>query len=224
MQVLRRLPAPVTAEQLADETGVSPRTLYRDIETLRGLGAVIDGAAGFGYTLIEDAQLPPLAFDDEEIEALVLGLREVMAVGDPDLAASADAALGKLAARLPASQSHRLKHAVLNARRFDKPPAPTVNARKLRNAIWNENHIRFSYRDADGNSTKREVKPLGIVLFEASHCLLAYCLLRDGFRAFRLDRMEALDVSEISFRPHRIALLREFKASIAASARLRASE
>ena len=68
MQALRRLPSPVTAEQLADDTGVSPRTLYRDIETLRGLGAVIDGAAGFGYTLIEDAQLPPLAFDTEEIE------------------------------------------------------------------------------------------------------------------------------------------------------------
>lgn len=222
MQALRRLPSPVTAEQLADDTGVSPRTLYRDIETLRGLGAVIDGAAGFGYTLIEDAQLPPLAFDTEEIEALVLGLREVMAVGDPDLAASAEAALTKLGARLPATQSHRLKHAVLTAHRFDRPPAPTVAARALRTAIWEERQVRFAYRDAKGDSTEREVKPLGIVFFQSSHCLLAYCLLRDGFRAFRLDRMDALEVTQTSFRPHRTSLLREFKQEME-SARLRAS-
>ena len=54
---------------------MTPRTVYRDIDALRGLGAVIDGAAGFGYTLIEDAALPPLSFDSDELEALVLGLR-----------------------------------------------------------------------------------------------------------------------------------------------------
>lgn len=85
MMALRRLPAPVTAGDLARETGVSQRTLYRDIDTLRGLGAVIDGEAGFGYTLIEDAHMPPLNFADDEIEALVLGLREVAGIGDPAL-------------------------------------------------------------------------------------------------------------------------------------------
>lgn len=74
MQALRSLSAPVTANKLAEATGVSPRTLYRDIDTLRELGAVIDGEAGFGYTLIEDAHLPPLGFKNDELEALVLGL------------------------------------------------------------------------------------------------------------------------------------------------------
>jgi predicted DNA-binding transcriptional regulator YafY len=50
-----------------DETEVSLRTIYRDIDALRGLGAVIDGEAGFGYTLIEDAALPPLGFTDDEL-------------------------------------------------------------------------------------------------------------------------------------------------------------
>ena len=62
---------------------VSIRTIYRDIDALRGLGAVIDGEAGFGYTLIEDATLPPLGFEDDELEALVLGLRDVAIIGDP---------------------------------------------------------------------------------------------------------------------------------------------
>ena len=83
MQALRNTAPPATAAGLAQTLGVTPRTIYRDIEGLRSLGAVIDGAAGFGYTLIEDAALPPLSFADEELEALVLGLREVGEVGDP---------------------------------------------------------------------------------------------------------------------------------------------
>lgn len=77
MQTLRRLSPPVTAQSLASEMNVSLRTIYRDIDSLRGLGAVIDGEAGFGFTLVEDTALPPLGFEDDELEALVLGLRDV---------------------------------------------------------------------------------------------------------------------------------------------------
>lgn len=210
MQALRSLPSPVTAAQLAAETGVSERTLYRDIDALRGLGAVIDGAPGYGYALIEDPSLPPLTFDDEELEALVLGLREVAAVGDPDLARAAGRTLTKLRARLPERQAHRLRHAVLTAHRFAAPPQPSVDARALRKAVWDERHIRFAYSDAAGRQTRREVQPLAIVFFEASHCLLAYCLLRQDFRAFRLDRMDALEVVQHSFRPERVTMLKQY--------------
>lgn len=210
MTALRRLPPPATAQDLAQETGVSERTVYRDIDSLRGLGAVIDGAAGYGYQLIEDAHLPPLGFDDEEIEALVLGLREVIAVADPALAEAADSALSKLRARLPERQAHRLRHAVLSAHRFDPPPAPTIDAGQLRKACWEERVVQFDYRDQAGAATHRAVKPLSITLFEASHCLMAWCLLREDYRAFRLDRMSALDVTDRSFRPERVPLLRSY--------------
>lgn len=222
MQALRSLPPPVTAAQLAFQTGVSDRTLYRDIESLRSLGAVIEGAAGFGYTLIEDASLPPLAFDDEEIEALVLGLREVRQVGDPALRDAAQSALSKLRSRLPQRQAHRLQHAVLSAHRFSALPEPTVDPRILRRAAWDEVQISFGYRDKSGAPTQREVKPLSIVHFEASHCLLAYCTLRSDFRAFRLDRMQDLVVTNRSFRPQRIVLLRAYLDQIGMSAEARA--
>ncbi len=216
MSALRRLPPPATARQLAEETGVSERTLYRDIDALRGIGAVIDGEAGFGYTLIEDAHLPPLGFHDEELEALVLGLREVRAVGDPALAQAAETALAKLRARLPQSQAHRLQHAVLNAHRFFPPPKPTIDTRVLRQACWEERVVGFDYSDKSGHFTRREVKPLSIVFFQSSHCLLAWCLLRQDFRAFRLDRMDRLEPSEQSFRPQRVPLLRDYMAQLKA--------
>jgi len=208
MQTLRQLPPPVTAEQLAQDLGVSGRTIHRDIDALRALGAVIDGAAGFGFTLVEDATLPPLGFGATELEALVLGLCEVQQKGDPDLADAARTALKKLRARLPKSQADRLQHAVLSAHSFAPPHAPTVDAAELRQATWDEREVGFDYVDAKGASTWRQVKPLGLVYFDNSSVLIAWCLLRRDFRVFRLDRMQGLEVTETSFRPHRVRLYR----------------
>jgi predicted DNA-binding transcriptional regulator YafY len=216
MQALRDLPAPATAQRLAQETGVSERTIYRDIDSLRGLGAVIDGEAGFGFTLVEDASLPPLGFVPEEIEALVVGLNEVMEVGDPALSKAAKSALNKLKSRLPEGQAHRLKHAVLSARRFEKPPLPGIDPAVLRQAAWEERTVAFHYADAQGARSVREADPLSIVFMKTAHCLLAFCHLRQEFRAFRLDRMSELSVTERSFRPRRIPMLRDFKAQLQA--------
>ena len=82
MDALRRHRRPVTAQELADEQAVSVRTLYRDIQTLIGLGAPIDGEAGIGYMLKPGFFLPPLMFTPEELEALVLGAQWVE--GQPD--------------------------------------------------------------------------------------------------------------------------------------------
>ena len=209
MQSLRRNAPPVTARQLADDTGVSLRTLYRDIEALRGLGAVIDGTAGYGYALTEDAALPPMMFEDEEIEAIVLGLREVQAVADPALAQSAQNALAKLQARLPGAQAHRLQYAVLHAQRVVRPPLPTIDVRALRQATWDERTIQLDYIDAEGRATTRRVDPLSIVFLKETHNLIGWCHLRQSYRNFRLDRMQNLLVTPISFRPRRVPMLRE---------------
>ncbi|MFL4469450.1 helix-turn-helix transcriptional regulator [Tateyamaria armeniaca] len=214
MQTLRRMTPPITAQSLAYEMDVSLRTIYRDIDELRGLGAVIDGEAGFGFTLIEDATLPPLGFEDDELEALVLGLRDVAAIADPALADAATSALVKIQARVPPKQAHRLQHAVLDARRFRCRDPIRIDVAALRQATWDEVSVRFAYRDANGTPTKRAVKPLGIVYFDETNILLAWCHLRQDFRTFRLDRMDDLAVTGDSFRPHRVSLLRDHLARL----------
>lgn len=210
MQALRSLPAPVTAAVLAQEMSVDPRTIYRDINTLRELGAVIDGEAGYGYTMIEDHALPPMGFENDELEALVLGLREVQEIGDPALSKAARQALTKLQARLPETQAHRLRHAALHVHHFREIPVPGIDVRELRRATWEELRVRFAYRDKSGAATVREADPLTISYFDQSHCLLAYCHLRKDFRAFRLDRMSGLEVLQTSFRPRRVPMLRDY--------------
>jgi predicted DNA-binding transcriptional regulator YafY len=224
MTTLRRLPSPVRAVQLAGELDVSLRTVYRDIEALRGLGAVIDGEAGFGYTLIEDATLPPLAFEDDELEALVLGLRDVSVIGDPALSKAAVSALAKLTARVPPRQQHRLQHAILDARRFFPPEPPRIDVANLRAATWEEETIAFSYVDARGAASEREVDPLGIIYMQDTNMLMAWCHLRTDFRVFRLDRMDDLRRTGKSFRPRRVPMLREYTARLRAEAQARAED
>ncbi len=209
MTALRTATPPVTAENLAHELSISIRTVYRDIDALRGLGAVIDGEAGFGFTLVEDASLPPLGFEDDELEALVLGLRDVAAIGDPALAKAARSALAKITSRVPARQQNRLEHAVLDAKRWVSPPMPVIDVARLRSATWEERAVGFSYQDRNGAATKRTVLPLGIVYMDSSSMLLAWCMLRKDYRTFRLDRMDDLNITDQSFRPRRVPMLRE---------------
>lgn len=223
MTALRRLTAPVRATELAQEMNVSLRTIYRDIEALRGLGAVIDGEAGFGYTLVEDAALPPLGFEDDELEALVLGLRDVAVIGDPALAKAAKSALAKISARVPPRQQHRLQHAILDARRFFRPATPQIDVSALRAATWEEETIRFAYVDGKGTASRREVDPLGIVYMQETNMLMAWCHLRRDFRVFRLDRMTELETTGQSFRPRRVPMLRDYTAKLRAEAQAMAA-
>lgn len=207
---MRRHRPPVTAARLAAAMEVSERTIYRDVETLRSAGALIDGAAGYGYTLTEDPALPPLLFTEEEIEALVLGLREVEEIGDAALAEAAATALSKLTAALPPRIAERFRHAVLTAHRSAPRPEPGVDPALLRRAAWEERAIDLHYRDVEGRETERRVWPLSIAYLDQANVLLAWCCLRADFRHFRLDRILAARPAEESFRPRRVPLLRQY--------------
>jgi predicted DNA-binding transcriptional regulator YafY len=218
LQTLRTCPAPVTAERLARETGVSLRTLYRDIDSLRTSGARIDGAAGYGYTLEEDPALPPQSFTRLEIEAVALGLKEVMQSGDADLADAARQALAKLVARLPERQQREAMHAALHIYRQERRVVPTDTARLLREACWDEVALDMTYVDEAGRRTQRRVLPLVVEYLDRVLVLIAWCRLRSAYRQFRLDRIEEVQPTGESFRPRRVSLIRDYVALVRADA------
>ena len=210
MQCLRTFPAPVKAHALSHELGVSLRPIYRDIESLRRSGALIDGEAGYGYTLQEDPALPPMMFSRDEMEALVLGLREVVQVADPVLAKAAENALSKLKASLPERMRAEFEHAVLYAKRFYCRPEISIDIEALRHATRNEQVLSIDYADAEDNRTQREIQPLAIVFFDRSLVVMAWCELRSDYRSFRIDRIIEMSVTDRSFRPRRVPMLREY--------------
>ena len=210
LQLLRTQPAPVTAARLAGLSGVSERAIYRDIAALRAAGAIIDGQAGYGYTLTEDATLPPQMLSRLEIEAVILGLTAVQAEGDADLAQAAAEALAKITAALPEQARHHARHAGLRAARVDPKPPLAIDPAAVRTAMWDERALQIDYADAEGRATERRIWPLSVVFFERVLIVLAFCTLRQDFRAFRLDRIRRLSITADSFRPRRAALLRQY--------------
>ena len=215
LQAMRVLPAPVTAARLAEETGVSLRSLYRDIDSLRAAGARIEGERGYGYRLTEDYSLPPQTFERTEIEALALGLAEVKHMGDPQLAAAASAVLAKVAATLPDDREQYLFHAVSHVYRPERR-YPAVDMVLLREACWQEQALAIRYLDRGGTPTERIILPLAIVYADRSLAVLAWCELRRDFRIFRPERMDEVALAGRSFRPRRAALLREHLAALEA--------
>jgi predicted DNA-binding transcriptional regulator YafY len=210
LQALRTLPAPVTAQRLSEETGVSVRSIYRDVESLRAAGAEIAGERGYGYCLVEDGTLAPQMFDRLEIEALVLGLAEVRHLGDPALARAAASVLAKVAATLPSARQQQLLHAVSQVHRFKDRYGPLPDMGRLREACWREEALTIGYTDQQGQATLRTIWPLAIAYLDQVLVVLAWCCLRQDFRKFIAGRIGAVEPAGSSFRPRRAQLLREY--------------
>lgn len=215
MDALRRLRQPVTAARLAAETGVSLRQLYRDIATLRAGGALIDGEAGLGYTLTEDTALPPQSFSRLEIEALLLAVSALRSLGDATLTRAGEDAMARIVATLPESQGRHAMHSTMRLfREIATRPDPRVDMDMLRQAMWDENSIVIDYLDLQDAATTREVWPLGLSYGDNHLMLLAHCKLRQDFRIFHVPRIQALRPGGASFRPRRVALVREYAACL----------
>jgi predicted DNA-binding transcriptional regulator YafY len=210
LNAFRMQPQPVTAARLAEETGVSERTLYRDIQALRAAGALIDGEAGTGYTMTEDPALPPQMFTRLEVEALVLGLSEVKMAGDPALAKAAAQAQAKIIATLPDRVQRQAIHAVTQTYRFDRRAPLPAHMQLLREAAWDERALDIAYRDLSGQVTQRRIWPLGTVFLDREVQCLAFCCLRQDFRRFKVQQMDRVTLTDDSFRPRRVPLLRAF--------------
>jgi predicted DNA-binding transcriptional regulator YafY len=183
-----------TAAVLAESLEVSERTVYRDIRDLVLSGVPIEGEAGVGYVLRKGFDLPPLMFTRTEIEALVLGTRVVSSWADPDLAKAAQSALDRISVALPDSLRERLVESRLYAPGFMVDTAVVERLRLLRGAVDERSKAWMAYRDASEADTERTVRPLGLAFFGNRWTLMAWCKLRDDFRAFRLDRVQDLRV------------------------------
>jgi len=188
-----------TARALAEDLAVSERTIYRDIRDLELSGVPILGEAGVGYALPRGYDLPPLMFNEEEIEALVLGARVVQSWGDPALRAAAGDVLAKVEAVVPAALRDRLSAASLFAPPVHVPRAVAAGLGELRTALRERRKIRFRYVDKAGAGSERTIWPLGLFFWGTTWSVAGYCELREGFRNFRADRVGELRLLDERF-------------------------
>jgi len=191
IHALRGRRSAITARHLAQTLQVSLRTVYRDVADLQLSGVPIEGEAGVGYMLRKGADIPPLMFTADELEALVVGTRFVRAFGGERLGRSATAALLKIEAVLPEELRERSQRTRIFAPQIDNRIESSGLIDELHAAIEQSRVLRLDYRDANGEISQREIEPLALAFWGGSWTLGAWCRLRRDFRNFRPDRIVA---------------------------------
>lgn len=195
----------ITADRLADSLGVSERAARRYVGILRETGILIESVRGpyGGYRLGRGQRFPPLMFSGVEALGLVMAVLD----GHHDAGNPADpvgSALGKLMRALPApvaAQAEAVRRATAPApdRAAARPDPGTTTT--LVHACSEHRRVRLDYRSEAGSEWVTEVEPWAVVVRHGRWYLLCRVPAKDVRRAYRIDRVRAVEVLADTFRP-----------------------
>lgn len=202
----------VTARELSERHGVGIRTIYRDIRTLEQSGVPIVTEEGRGYSLVEGYKLPPVTFTEEEANALITA-QQMLGNTEQSLADAYSSAITKIRATLRYTDKDKAELLSQRIHVRTKPKKPNTGGQliALQSAITNYQLCELSYKAYDGTPSQRSVEPFAMYNTTDNWILLAWCRLRKEFRAFRLDRMQEITISETRFEPHDYTLQQYFE-------------
>ncbi|WP_433941401.1 helix-turn-helix transcriptional regulator [Paenibacillus lautus] len=187
-----------TVRELADEFGLSVRTISRDLDELSGLGVPIYSVQGRGggYRLLQERMLPPISFTESEAIAIFFACQSLSYFSTLPFGEGAATALHKFYHYLPADikeQIDRLKDRVMIHSPFRPMSADILQT--LMQAVMVRQAVTISYRSSAGSS-QRHIQPIGLYASSGYWYCPAYCYTKKDIRQFRVDRMTAASPNE----------------------------
>ncbi len=204
----------VTAAEMAKKFDISIRTVYRDIRALEEAGIPIATEEGRGYSLIEGYRLPPVMFNEDEANALITAEQLVLKNKDASFVKNYQEAIIKIKSVL---QNNTKSKADLLSKRivFRQNPdsdRTSNHLSELQQALTNFNVARLHYLSLTDNTlTQRDVEPFAMYSTQDNWLLIAWCRLRKEYRAFRLDRIQRMEIYNTRFKPHPLTLEQYFE-------------
>lgn len=206
IQILRQASGAITASSLADKLEINVRTVYRDIAALQARQTPIEGSAGIGYILRKSYDLPPLNFDTEEVEAIIVGLSMLTRTGDKALQKAAS----RVANKIDAIDDNPV-HLYVSPYGVDDTLGHFLAP--IRTAIREAEAIQIEYQSLDDVCSSRKVLPIALVYFAEVNLLAAWCETRKDFRHFRIDRIQSIKPLTRFFQEERKSLLETWNAN-----------
>ena len=200
---------------LAEQLGVSLRTLYRDIDTLVASGIPIEGERGVGYILREPIFLPPLNLSHIELEALQFGMELAKRSSDKELNAAANSLLQKVHAVLPANKQGTNRRWPMSVYSTNLA-ADVQHLPVLRVAIANRRKVDLHYNSLAGVTSRRVVRPLQVEFWGQVWTCTAWCEARKDFRVFRVDHIEMVSLLDAAFEHEKGKRLEDYLLAIEA--------
>lgn len=203
----------VTARDIAEKHKVSIRTVYRDIRTLEKSGIPIVTEEGKGYSIMEGYKLPPVMFTEQEANALITAEQIIALNKDKSLTDQYKSAIEKIKAILKYAQKDKTQ--LLSERLDIRTPTEAEKTSnfliQLQIAITSYNIVQLNYLSLQNKQSDRKIEPFALIHTQENWILIAFCRLRDDFRAFRLDCMQSITNLEETFEPHKITLQEYFE-------------
>jgi predicted DNA-binding transcriptional regulator YafY len=199
----------ITGPRLADELGVSGRTVRRYVTTLQDMGIPVEPTAGRlgGYWLRPGFRLPPLMFSAEEAIGLAVALLATRPTADAELPPPVTSALGKIERVLPKDLADRVTMVrdgvslpEFGAEGTFNFPNPMVLA-SLAQATLTRQRCWIRYSRPDGDESAREIDPYGVGTLYGRWYVHGWCHLRQDRRTFRVDRIRRIDILPTTFDP-----------------------
>jgi predicted DNA-binding transcriptional regulator YafY len=192
----------ITADKIADQFEISIRTVYRDIKALSEQGIPISFEQPKGYFIVQGYFLPPVSFNTEEANALLIMERVVTGFTDKSIQKHYTTALNKVKAVLKTTQKETLEllNDNIKVQLHDSMKNEFEHLSILQTAISTQNIIEIIYTTHNSENSKREIEPIGLIFYAFNWHLIAWCHLREEYRDFRVSRIEKIRCSESPFR------------------------
>ena len=183
----------IGAQELADRFEVSPRTIYRDIETINMAGIPVRSTPGVGggFEIMQEYKVDKNVFSAADLSAILMGLSSLSGMVRGNELVNALA-----------------KEIEVNANQIYIDLSPWMGNRniqpyleRVKTALQESRLLSFEYADRFGNKTVRTVEPYQIVLKGSHWYFQGYCRKREDFRLFRLSRISNLQMTRETFSP-----------------------
>ncbi|MEK5060017.1 helix-turn-helix transcriptional regulator [Paenibacillus shunpengii] len=180
-----------TVKELADEFGLSTRTITRDLLELSELGVPVYSVQGRGggYRLLQERLLPPISFTESEAIAMFFACQSMEYFGSLPFGEGVDSALHKFYHYLPADvreQIDRLKNRIMFWSPYRSMSAEVLQT--LLKALMVGSVVKIKYKSSSGVS-ERDIQPIGLYASSGYWYCPAYCFTKEDIRQFRADRI-----------------------------------
>ncbi|RLJ80466.1 helix-turn-helix transcriptional regulator [Pedobacter alluvionis] len=204
----------LTASELANKFSVSVRTIYRDIKALQHAGVPVLTDEGKGYTLMEGYRIPPVMFTESEANALITAEQLILKNKDASFVKEYSEAINKIKSVLRNNTKDKVNwlsnRIVFRQNSGNNRTSDYLSAIQL--ALTNFNLIKIRYHSYDnGQTTERNIEPFAVYSTQENWLLIGFCLLRQDFRSFRLDRIQDFTILNEKFEPHQMTLQEYFE-------------
>lgn len=191
----------VTADKIADQYSISVRTVYRDIKALNEQGIPLSFEQNKGYYIVQGYFLPPVSFNTEEANALLLMERFLEGFADKSINQHYTAALNKVKTVLRTAQKEKLE--TLNENIKLQLPNRLKNDFEylsvLQNAISEKCIIELVYKNNKEEISKRKIEPIGLIFYAFSWHLIGFCHLRNDYRDFKISSIIKINLTATPF-------------------------